>query len=85
MFGGSQGRRIQYGGVILTEEEKDVSTENNTTLKEAPIKGGIVHVFTWKGLTMFKSPYYPEQSTESDWHFYRNKAILKYLWKHKRP
>ena len=62
-------RKIKYLGINLTEEVKDVYSENYRTLKkeikEDTNKGSICRVYGLEKLTSLKCPYYPKQSIDS--------------------
>ena len=62
-------RKINYLGISLTKEVKDLYSENYRTLKkeikEDTNKGSICRVYGLEKLTSLKCPYYPKQSIDS--------------------
>ena len=61
-------RKIKYLGLHLTNEVKDLYSENYRTLKKVrktQINGSICHVHGLEELTSSKCPFYPKQFIDS--------------------
>ena len=62
-------RKIEYLGINLTKEVKDLYSRNYTTLKreikEDTTNGNICHVYGLEELTSSKWPYYLKQFIDS--------------------
>ena len=68
-------RKIQYLGINLTKEEKDLYSENCTTLKKEikeDTNGSMCHDHGLEELTSSKWPYYPKRLIDS------MQSLLKY-------
>ena len=69
-------RKIQYLGINVTKEVKNLYSENYTTLKKeirkTQINGSTYHVHGLEELTLSKYPYYPKQFLDS------TQSLLKY-------
>lgn len=73
--------------INFTKEVKDLYIENDKTHFWK-----IIYVHGLEKLPLLKWPYNLKQYTDliqspskSQWHFHRNRKILKFVWNHERP